>query len=66
MIPVDCLFSPVRRVKYETENTRVGRQTDYDKLIIEIWTDGRVSPGRCFDDVGSDFASSPRCICFLR
>ena len=31
-------------VKYETENTRVGRQTDYDKLIIEIWTDGRVSP----------------------
>ena len=44
IIPVDCLFSPVRRVKYETENTRVGRQTDYDKLIIEIWTDGRVSP----------------------
>ena len=44
VIPVDCLFSPVRRVKYETENTRVGRQTDYDKLIIEIWTDGRVSP----------------------
>ncbi len=44
LIPVDCLFSPVRRVKYETENTRVGRQTDYDKLIIEIWTDGRVSP----------------------
>ena len=37
-------FSPVRRVKYETENTRVGRQTDYDKLIIEIWTDGRVTP----------------------
>ena len=44
VIPVDCLFSPVRRVKYETENTRVSRQTDYDKLIIEIWTDGRVSP----------------------
>ena len=44
VIPVDCLFSPVRRVKYETENTRVGRQTDYDKLIIEIWTDGRVTP----------------------
>ena len=44
IIPVDCLFSPVRRVKYETENTRVGRQTDYDKLIIEICADGRVSP----------------------
>ena len=44
VIPVDCLFSPVRRVKYATENTRVGRRTDYDKLVIEIWTDGRVSP----------------------
>lgn len=44
IIPIDCLYSPVRRVKYETENTRVGRHTDYDKLIIEIWTDGRVSP----------------------
>ncbi|NLX26338.1 MAG: DNA-directed RNA polymerase subunit alpha [Lentisphaerae bacterium] len=44
IIPIDCLYSPVRRVKYETENTRVGRRTDYDKLIIEIWTDGRVSP----------------------
>ena len=44
IIPIDCLFSPVRRVKYATENTRVGRRTDYDKLVIEIWTDGRVSP----------------------
>lgn len=44
VIPVDCLFSPVRRVKYSVENTRVGRRTDYDKLVIEIWTDGRVNP----------------------
>jgi DNA-directed RNA polymerase subunit alpha len=44
VIPIDCLFSPVRRVKYAVENTRVGRRTDYDKLVIEIWTDGRVSP----------------------
>ena len=44
VIPVDCLFSPVRRVKYAVENTRVGRRTDYDKLVIEIWTDGRVTP----------------------
>jgi DNA-directed RNA polymerase subunit alpha len=44
VIPIDCLFSPVRRVKYSVENTRVGRRTDYDKLVIEIWTDGRVSP----------------------
>ena len=44
IIPIDCLFSPVRRVKYSVENTRVGRRTDYDKLVIEIWSDGRVSP----------------------
>lgn len=44
VIPIDSLFSPVRRVKYAVENTRVGRRTDYDKLILEIWTDGRVSP----------------------
>jgi DNA-directed RNA polymerase subunit alpha len=44
LIPIDSLFSPVRRVKYSVENTRVGRRTDYDKLLIEIWTDGRVTP----------------------
>jgi DNA-directed RNA polymerase subunit alpha len=43
-IPVDSIFSPVRRVNFFTENTRVGQRTDYDKLIIEVWTDGRVSP----------------------
>ncbi len=44
VIPIDSLFSPVRRVKYEIENTRVGMRTDYDKLIMDIWTDGRVTP----------------------
>lgn len=44
IIPIDSLFSPVRRVAYTVENTRVGRRTDYDKLILEIWTDGRVTP----------------------
>ncbi len=43
IIPIDSLFSPVSRVKYTVENTRVGRRTDYDKLVLEIWTDGRVS-----------------------
>lgn len=43
-IPIDCLFSPVRRVKFAVENTRVGRRTDYDKLVLEVWTDGRVTP----------------------
>ncbi len=44
MIPVDAIFTPVIKVKLETENTRVGQITDYDKLIVEIWTDGRISP----------------------
>jgi DNA-directed RNA polymerase subunit alpha len=44
LIPIDSLFSPVRRVKFAVENTRVGRRTDYDKLILEIWTDGRITP----------------------
>jgi DNA-directed RNA polymerase subunit alpha len=43
-IPIDSIFSPVRRVNFFTENTRVGQHTDYDKLILEIWTDGRVTP----------------------
>ncbi len=43
-IPVDAKFSPVNRVNFSTENTRVGHRVDYDKLILEIWTDGRVTP----------------------
>src|ERR1700693_6057431 len=44
VIAIDSLFSPVIRVKYSVENIRVGQRTDYDKLILEIWTDGRVTP----------------------
>ena len=44
VIPVDALYSPVTRVNYLVENARVGRMTDYDKLILEIWTDGSISP----------------------
>lgn len=40
LIPVDASFSPVKRVSYKVEETRVGRLTNYDKLILEIWTDG--------------------------
>jgi DNA-directed RNA polymerase subunit alpha len=43
-IPIDALFSPVQRVRYRTENTRVGQKTNYDKLIMDIWTDGTVTP----------------------
>lgn len=41
---IDSTFSPVQRVRYRTEDTRVGKLTDYDKLILEIWTDGTVRP----------------------
>ena len=44
VIPVDALFSPVRRVNWRVENTRVGHITDYDKLTLEVWTDGTMSP----------------------
>jgi DNA-directed RNA polymerase subunit alpha len=44
VIPIDSLFSPVRRVSYAVEQTRVGRRIDYDKLVLEVWTDGRITP----------------------
>ncbi|HET6204590.1 MAG TPA: DNA-directed RNA polymerase subunit alpha [Planctomycetota bacterium] len=44
LIPVDSIFSPVYRVKYAVEATRVAKRTDYDRLLLEIWTDGTVSP----------------------
>jgi DNA-directed RNA polymerase subunit alpha len=44
IIPVDAVFSPVVRVRYDIEETRVGQKTNYDKLNLEIWTDGSISP----------------------
>src|SRR5271170_6414397 len=44
VIAIDSLFSPVTRVRYAVENARVGQRTDYDRLLLEIWTDGRISP----------------------
>ena len=43
-IPIDALFSPIRKVNYTVTNARVGQQTDYDKLSLEVWTDGSVTP----------------------
>ncbi|MCY6483469.1 DNA-directed RNA polymerase subunit alpha [Clostridium aestuarii] len=43
-IPVDSIYTPVKRVNFSVENTRVGQITDYDKLTIEVWTDGTVQP----------------------
>jgi len=44
VIPVDSVFTPVRKVNYNVENTRVGQITDYDKLTVEVWTDGSIRP----------------------
>ena len=43
-IPLDAIFTPVTKVNYRVENTRVGQRIDYDKLILEIWTDGTITP----------------------
>jgi len=44
VIAIDSIFSPVTRVKYAVENARVGQRTDYDRLLVDIWTDGRITP----------------------
>jgi DNA-directed RNA polymerase subunit alpha len=43
-VPIDALFSPIRKVNYTVQNARVGQVTDYDKLVLEVWTDGSVRP----------------------
>jgi DNA-directed RNA polymerase subunit alpha len=43
-VPIDAIFSPIKKVKYYVENARVGQRSDYDKLILEIWTDGSIAP----------------------
>ena len=53
VIPVDSIFSPVTRVKYAVEATRVGQRTDYDKLVLEIWTDGRIEPEEALKQASS-------------
>ena len=45
VIAVDSIYSPVTRVRYATEDARVGQKTDYDRLILEIWTNGTITPG---------------------
>ncbi len=52
VIPVDALFSPVLRVRYQTEETRVGQKTNYDRLIMEIWTKGTVTPEMALVEAG--------------
>ncbi len=51
-LPVDAIFSPIRRVNFEVDRARVGQRTNYDKLIIEIWTDGTVRPEEALSQAG--------------
>ena len=51
-IPVDSLFSPVERVRYRTEDTRVGHRTNYDRLLLEIWTNGTLTPEMALVEAG--------------
>lgn len=44
VIPVDSIYTPVKRVNFQVENTRVGQVTDFDKLVLEVWTNGTISP----------------------
>jgi DNA-directed RNA polymerase subunit alpha len=44
-IPIDAIFTPIPRVNYVVENTRIGQATDFDRLLLEVWTDGTVKPG---------------------
>jgi DNA-directed RNA polymerase subunit alpha len=53
MIAVDAAFAPLKKVNFWVEKTRVGRETDYDRLIMEIWTDGSVTPERAISQAAS-------------
>lgn len=51
-IPIDAIFSPIRRANYSVERERVGPTTDFDRLVIEIWTDGSISPEKALGEAG--------------
>jgi DNA-directed RNA polymerase subunit alpha len=55
VIPIDAIFSPVRKTKIRVEETRVGRRTNYDKLIVEIWTNGIISPEMALTEASKVF-----------
>ena len=44
LVPIDSIYTPISRVNYQVENTRVGQVTNYDKLMLEVWTDGSIRP----------------------
>src|SRR5574344_142344 len=52
-IAIDSIFSPVTRVNFLVENTRVGQRTDYEKLVLDVWTDGRIDPEEALKTAGA-------------
>lgn len=52
VIPVDSVFSPIQKVNYAVEDTRVGHATDYDRLVLEVWTDGSIRPEEALQEAG--------------
>ena len=54
-IAIDSIFSPITRVNFLVENTRVGQRTDYEKLVLEVWTDGRIDPEEALKTAGALF-----------
>lgn len=70
VIPVGAIFTPVRKVSYQVEPTRVGHKTDYDRLVLEVWTNGTVGPSDAISDAAKvldkyfrmffDFSNRPR------
>ena len=62
VIPVDAIYTPIPKVNYVVEHTRVGQITDYDRLIIEIWTDGTIDPGEALSQAAQILTAHSRAI----
>ncbi len=61
VIPVDSIFTPIRKVNYTVENTRVGQITDYDKLTLEVWTDGSIAPDEATSLAAQRYSTATCC-----
>ncbi len=57
VIPIDAIFSPVVKANFLIEKTRVGQETDWDKLILEVWTDGTIKPDEAISDAAKQFTT---------
>src|SRR5207237_2697204 len=57
VIPIDAIFSPVVKANFLIEKTRVGQETDWDKLVLEVWTDGTIPPDQAISEAARLFTS---------